>query len=431
MRKSKPIILYLPDLLIEELDKYLIDNPPNFKYHKVFFYYVVHQMTVMQIQYKNEKYFTLNKKYLMTITSSNIDRYIKILANGEFIISDNSYQRGVKSLKYKLNPKFISDVCKIELKSDSKIGEKIVKNLNRKKAHYNRLEPHLKLMKEEFMNVELDYEKATEWVLNNATDSQKLNYLTSLNHLEDSRFRYFKRNKTNRRLDTNLTNFKSDLRQFIKGDYVSIDLKNSQLFLLAILQDSIIYKRDTLCCYLHTDRLLKTFGIKKIRAISKIHQKQEKARMVNFRMFFNAVKNGVLYEEFIELFKGVITRKEVKKLMFKILFSRNEYYSRYKKIIPYESDKRLFRSVYPSVADAVKALKEKDHTKLPIYLQRLESYLFIDCIAKELVRNGIIPLTIHDSVIVRECDQEKAMEIVKRVFKKELGAVPSFKITKL
>ena len=110
MRVSKPIILYLPELLISELDKYLEEYPPNFKYQRIYFYYVIHHLTVMQIQYKNDEYFYLNKTFLSSVTISNIDRYIKILKNGEFIISDNSYSLGVKSLKYKLNTKLIIGV---------------------------------------------------------------------------------------------------------------------------------------------------------------------------------------------------------------------------------------------------------------------------------------------------------------------------------
>ena len=62
----------------------------------------------MQIRHKKDKYFSLNRQFLKSITISNIVRYIKILENGEFIISDNSYTPGAKSLKYKINPKFSS-----------------------------------------------------------------------------------------------------------------------------------------------------------------------------------------------------------------------------------------------------------------------------------------------------------------------------------
>lgn len=68
---------------------------------------------------------------------------------------------------------------------------------------------------------------------------------------------------------------------------------------------------------------------------------------------------------------------------------------------------------------------------MSIFLQRLESYIFIDCIAKELVAAGIIPLTIHDSAIVKAKDKSKALEIMNRVFIDNFGAIPTFDIKQL
>ena len=153
--------------------------------------------------------------------------------------------------------------------------------------------------------------------------------------------------------------------------------------------------------------------------------------MVKLRAFYNSALKGALYDEFVEIHSGDITRNEVKKIMFKVLFSRNQFYLGYKKIIPYERDKEVFASVYPFVSEVVKILKAKDHRTLPIYLQRIESYLFIDCIAKELVDNGIIPFTIHDSVIIKIEHQEKAIEIMNNIFLNQLGVIPSFDIKNL
>lgn len=431
MRVSKSIILYLPELLVRELEKYLKNYPPNFKFDRIYFYYVIHHLTIMQIQYKNSEYQYLDKKYLKSVTISNIDRYIKILVNGEFIITNKSYKPGYHSLKYKLNPKFITGVSKISLDTKSKLGKRIIKNQYNKKAHYNRLEPHLSSMKDELMEMELDYVKANRWIENNSVSSKQISYLTSVNHIEDKRFRYFKRNSTNGRVDTNLTNLKSDLRQFIIGDFVSIDVKNSQPFLLGLVLDNIINNRDTLCCYLEEGKLKETFGIKSIQKILLFHQNQEKSKMVNLLAFYDSVLEGTLYDDFINSFQGEFTREDVKKIMFKVLFSRNQIHCNYKKIIPYEKEKNIFASVYPFVYEAVKILKTKDHRLLPIYLQQLESYLFIDCIAKELVNNGIIPLTIHDSVIVKEEHKLKTLHIINRVFMDQIGVKPSFDIKNL
>ena len=420
--------MYLPDLLIYELDNYLKRNYPKFNIHRVYLYYVVHYITIRQIQYSNKEYFSLDKKYLRSVTCSNIDQYVKILVDGEFIISDKKYTIGQKSLGYKINEKFIKGVNKFKLKTESKFSKRLVKNIYKKKAHYSRLEPYLRLMKGEFMKMELDYNNAYRWAENYPEDAKKLSYFTSINQIEDKRFRYFKRNRTNKRLDTNLTNLKSDLRRYIIGDYVSIDIKNSQPFLLGVFIDNIINISDTYCCYLQVENYTKAFGIKGIKRVLLIHQNQEKAEMVKFRMFYNSVLDGTLYDDFISRYTGKATRNAVKDIMFKVLFSRNECYS---KFIPYEDEKKVFASVYPFVGEVVKALKIKDHSTLPIYLQRFESFLFIDCIAKELVSNGIIPFTIHDSVIVKTKDQQRTIEIMDEVFKEQVGVIPKYKITNI
>ena len=427
MRVYKPIILYLPDLLVKELDKYLIKHPPSFKFQVVYFYFVIHYLTKMQIQYKKDEYFFLNRDYLKTITASNIDRYIKILRAGEFILSDNIYTPGVKRLKYKINEKFIKGLTTLELKQDSKLSKNIINQCYRGKSHYSRLKPYLRAMSNELMKVELDYEKAIKWVETNANDNQKLSYLTSINHIKDKRFRYFKRNKTNKRLDTNFTNLKSDLRQFIIGDYVSIDLKNSQPFLLSVLIDNIINNKDTLCCYLAKKYIVKAFGIKRIKQVLLIRQNQEKHKMAKLSLYNTLVQKGLLYDNLVKDFE--LSRKETKDILLVVFFSRNECETKSGyTITPYKKDKEVFASVFPFVYEIIKALKDKDHRTLPIYLQRLESYLFIDCIAKELVDNGIIPFTIHDSVIVKAEHQAKTIEIMNGVFKKKIGVIPSFEV---
>ncbi|WKK66512.1 hypothetical protein [Lutimonas zeaxanthinifaciens] len=421
----------MPELLITRLRQRLIDKPPYFKYRKEVFYYIVHQLIIIEQIRKKEEYHVLNKSKLRDVTICDPYKYIKYLENGEFIISDNKHQRGKKSKWYKINEKLKQGVIKVVLEPTSKLYKAIIKFQRKRRAHFNRLAPHLKLMKDKFMGMELDYSRAYKWAERCPETAKRYSYITTINNIEDKRFRYFKRNKTNNRLDTNLTNLKSDLRQYMIGDFVSIDVRNSQPFLLAILLQSILYPKGTLCWYLQEGNLAKTFGIRVIERIVLVHQKQEKAEMVNFRSFQDSVVQGQLYDNFIELHSGNIERCQAKEIMFEVLFSQNTIYKHGGKFIPYKEDKRIFARSYPFVAQAVKDLKSKNHKILPIYLQQLESYLFIDRIAKELVENGVIPFTIHDSVIVNASDQEKTLGIMTKLFKEELGLVPALDIKKM
>ena len=99
---------------------------------------------------------------------------------------------------------------------------------------------------------------------------------------------------------------------------------------------------------------------------------------------------------------------------------------------------QVFKTVYPLIYEITKTLKDGDrygenesYKNLSISLQQLESFIFIDVIAKELCENGIIPLTIHDSFIVSKDEAEKAKNIACKVFKTIFGVVPSFSVEAL
>lgn len=416
-------------MFLSDLNQYLISNPPKFSYKKEYFYYIIYYLSEQQNKYKKKEVHRLDLKSLKSVTSSNIRSYITFLKKGEFIITNGSFEAGVKSLEYKINSKYDdSDVSEFELIKSSRLYINITKKLKNKKAHYNRLNPFLKKMCDEIMTLELDYLRAKEWINNNSCGNKKISYLISLNQLEDVRSRYFKRNKTNLRLDTNITNLKKELRSFIKGNYVNIDLKNSQPFLLAILIDNIINGRETLCHQLSKEVFIKHFGVKAFKNILLIHQNQKNQKKVNFKKYYSSVANGNLYESIINASDNNIERDEAKKMMYKILFSKNiEYRNRYK-FIPFKKEKNMFKSIYPFVYEVTEILKEKNHKLLSIFLQKFESYLFIDSIAKELVENGITPITIHDSVMVKVGDQDRTIEIMKSVFLKEIGIIPTLNI---
>ena len=449
MRVSKPIILHLPELMVTRLDECLKVKPPNFKYNRIYFYYIIHYVVIKKSKRKNKgednKYIFINLKKLKNVTVSNIDRYINLLKKYDILISDNSYEPGVKSLKYKLNEKFINKVFELDIPKDSKLSKRLLKKQRLEKSNYCKLDPHLRIMQKEFMKLNFNYGGAYKWIEQNAKPEQKLSYRTVLNQIEDKRFRYFKRNKTNKRLDTNLTNLLTELRPFIIGDYVSIDLKNSQPFILGILIDNILKSKKVLkynkeiikdtyppiCYYLSLSKVSQTFGIIALKRILKFSKNNEILINDTYYDFLNVTKKGTLYEFIIENYHKEIKRKETKKMMFEVLFSRNKYYKNGKLKIPFIQNKKIFASLFPLVSKVVEILKIKTYSDLPIYMQRMESFIFIDRISKELVNSDIVPLTIHDSVIVKAKDQVKTIEIMNNVFMKQIGVIPSFNIEPL
>ena len=375
---------------------------------------------------------TLNLHRIRSASIYNIDKYIKYLINGEFIIRENINDKGTTKPAYKINEKYLGGVYVVNIEPETKLFDKIIKKQRNRKAHFNRLAPHLQQMKDKFMNMDFDYTGAEDWIKSNLSVEKQYYAMVAISQLEDKRFRNFHRNETNNRLDTNLTNLKSDLKQFLIGDYAQIDVKNSQPFLLSYLIQTITTNNTILfSCINGVLDVVKVFGNKTIKKVLKIHHNAKKADLVNLSSYFESVKNGRLYEDFIELTPDDITRDEAKDAMFALMFSQNEIHKGHRRFIPYKKEKEIFASAYPLLYEMIKVLKEKDHTKLSVTLQKIESHLFIDRIAKELVENGIVPLTVHDSVIVERQHADKALQIMKHVFETEIGFVPSFHIDSL
>ncbi len=443
---SRPILIFVPAELLEAVKG---------KRNADAMAYLAHYLLMMpaknkRIHEKYGDYLPLNKQKLNKLLNCNIDSCIKTLLNYELLDCDNQYIPNKKSYHYRIHPKHIHSIAPYEITKDSPLYSKLIKKHRNRKANYNLLPEHLRAMQKHFDKLSFDLDGALKWIADNATEPRKkITYTITAYMMADKRQRFFKRNQTNGRLDTNITNMKSELRRFIAGDFVQIDLKNSQpFFLMAFLKilanffntHSIDYELLTtgipLCSNLDSLDLVKSFGTQSIKEVSKIHKKHDLSKIMNywsadFNKFSQWVTDGILYDKFVKEYGNGITRTEVKKTMFAVLFSQNEYYQGYNRIVPYEKEKKVFASVFPTVAQVVELLKTKEHNQLAIWLQKMESYTFIDCITKELFESGITPITIHDSVLVSPQQKDKALTIIENVFSREFGIIPPFSIEPL
>lgn len=438
MQVKRPIILHIPGFFADELERKLKVEPPKWKYEIFYFYYLAHYLTVKQIQQKKNEFFSINILKLRKSIVWNIDKYIMYLIKGELLKRDN-YTTGQKAYHYKINPEYLSGYKVIELNADNKLFSKIVKSQRLKRTHANRMMPFLKQMNDYFFSIDFDYVAAKNWIESQPNELKKNSYLTALAMLEDKRFRYFKRNKTNKRLDTNLTNLKSELRQFIKGDYVSIDLANSQPFILSQILAKIYFslvKDNTkvipLCMRNLSIDLIKYFGIQSFKDISKFCQNDVKNRNGELLNFKKSCLSGKFYDDFLSAIDiDGLNREHIKKMMFAVLFSQNVIYKNFKPFVPYRKEKTQFAGIYPTVYKMVFELKKKNHAKLAILLQRIESQIFIDTICPGLVELGVVPITIHDSIIVEKKHLNIALNVVKKEFENLFGDVPSFHVKSL
>lgn len=198
-------------------------------------------------------------------------------------------------------------------------------------------------------------------------------YLNSLNSLRNGCYKS-KRNTTNNRLDTNLTNMYSELVNeiCIQNNLVQIDLKNSQFAIL-----SYVLKNEL--------------------------------NSAHFKLFKDLSISGQLYI-FIADKLGLKTKKEGKISMFEIMFSSRKNNT---------SGKKRIRELFPTVIKWIDEYKLQHGDKnFSVMLQIKESEIFIDLLLNKIKSKKFFCLTKHDSVIVHEKDYLEINKIIKECFDK-------------
>ena len=198
----------------------------------------------------------------------------------------------------------------------------------------------------------------------------------------------FRRNTTNFRIDTNLTNLASELRKFIVGyeDMAYLDLANSQPVFFNIL-------------------------------LSQLLDNASDDLRIEIERYRDLTLSGIWYEELAKIYE---TSKDVaKKIWMEIAYSQNKSYKKHKK---------KFRNVFPEISAIIEKYKESNHADFSIELQKIESHVFIDKIAKKMVSEGIVPFTIHDAILVGKEHKERALDIMKVILTNELGGCPVIKV---
>jgi len=244
----------------------------------------------------------------------------------------------------------------------------------------------------------------------------KIYYIAIVNATEP-----FKPCKKNGRIDTNLTSLKSYFKKFIISDVdlYQLDLKNSQPVLFNIILD-IIHKLineeisleevfPTLC---YKNKYIKD-------TISLIYQWVKKdSKWVDILnreipLYKEYTSKGTWYEHLAEIYNShyktdVFDRNMSKSLWMALVYSGN--YSG-----KYNTSKLAFEKEYKGIGKLLRKFKQKEYNQLAICLQQIESEIFIDDIASKLFERGIVPYTIHDSIIVNENQLDEARDVMMEV----------------
>lgn len=199
-------------------------------------------------------------------------------------------------------------------------------------------------------------------------------YMNSIERLKYNSFNV-KRNTTNNRLDTNLTNMASVLVDEIcrQNNLVQLDLSNSQFTLLT-------------------------------------NELEKHLNTADFRLFKELTSSGKLYA-YVAKELGIKNDINGKVLMFEVMFSSHRTNSIFKKKI---------KEIFPSVVGWIDSYK-KEHgdEKFSVMLQLKESSLFVDRIYKRIKKAKILCFSKHDSMIVHKENLELAQQIMQEEFTKD------------
>jgi hypothetical protein len=458
MQKYTSTIVFVPINLpkLEQLVEGTFLNPDRIR---AFLHFIITGMMKAGLTVENDSkhikrngYVPLHSRTILKafLTNSYNDYLIWLISKRIISIrrSDSggrSYIRGQFPQQYKINEKYLSNtfghrIYRKELVEDHKVNKAFCKYYQKEKSEIMSEEStaiYEKLI-EIIKNVKFNVEVAEEFCLK-AKENEIMKYtkgghprpfneyILLLEAWNQGLINWYSVDKFSGRLHTFYTNLWTPLREFCYFEdepnepLISLDISNCQAYLFSIVNAEII------------NDLLPEFAAI-IPILESITDEPD------FKHYAASCAKGQIYEVFSSA-RG-IDRKSAKGEFMEIMFSRVKSYTRKGKEI-----KKIFSGLFPSVFKAFNAIKTLSEKELPfikeLYVnkkgefegkkayhrsfaclnQRLEKNIFINIIAKRMIKDGIMPITIHDSVIIKSKFMLQAIEIINQSFI-ELGVQP-------
>ena len=432
--------IIIPENLKDRIDFNLEHFPPEFSYERHNFYSLVYDIIRSDKKTENQRQWaSLYSLILKKNYGYRYKDYVNYLSNRDIVRINNQYCTN-NSRKYSLNADYsmmITDSSMvIEIPRKSSLFQRHNSNRVSQRRSVLKSESYLKEMSKRFYKMKFDYQSALKELrvnINTFNEKDTLQVYASLFELSDERksFRYFNRSETNFRLHTNLTSLKSGFKRHIDShlSMYQIDLCNSQPFLLTIILNYIVYPRNfnlvPLCFQFNILNDLLTPIRTAIQEDSKLVTTLE----LEVPRFLTHTSSGKWYEHLADIYNryyqtNAFKRAHCKSLWMSIAYSSN-------KASDLRKHKQAFEKEYPAIFKVIRMIKKGEHNRLAISLQQLEAYLFIDQISKELVQNRIVPLTIHDCLIVEEKNLNETLSVASSIMKEYTGMAPSFTTQKL
>jgi hypothetical protein len=435
-------------------------------------------------------YSFLHSKRLKTLFGDEVKIMIDWLKYAGVIESDNHFEIGLRPKGYRLTEKYIHS-APVEKKIKKST---LIKKMKQKSRKQKKTQSKYDYLYTFFDGLEIDKERAERYacdffqnyskeyqgLLEQYNDmiscsrfSQKsikkpkfpisrLNYdLHQIDKIATKDFT-FVQDDTSSRLHTNLTSIRSGLRDFIsyKGEeLVSIDFVNSQpLISSALLNPNFYMSGDvftsnsqtkmmntSICSNISSNYDDMMFNCKDVapNIYDIIQHDVATTSSIMFPEMDVSTENtsGYSYKELCE--KGelyeylervalpsftssnTLSRQEVKGLVFQMMFTSNKFIGQ-----DAAKPKRIFRDLFPNEYKLFASIKRKDHSNLPILLQKIESKLMYERIVARIHNNrpDVPMFTIHDSIVTTVDNQDYVQRVMLEEMKSALGLNAKTKI---
>ncbi len=421
-----------------DLEGFLEKYPPKFKYKIDHFYYIIDYLSKgmdMEDLDNNAGFINMNSKRLQKV-NHNYRQYLDHLLEHRFIRTDKKYIVGEKSFgylvcKYSYHKALVKKVPITDLVLKKKKSIE-VKDFNQKQKE---TEKHYSYLTKWFnKNLQIDVEKAMEKVdelypeqtghirgvkKGSPSDWAKRYKATySIEKIANQNF-YYSVDKNVGRFHSNLTNIKSELRNYITYDgqkLVNIDIKNSQPIFSTLLFEKEFYskKSQNLNIYNITSsfKLLSNNKQSYNNIIIMLVEYLVKVDKQAIQQYLDYVNSGEFYKKISDLLypNKAFAKKHIKELVFTVFFSNNKFMGQ-----PRAKSKKDFKQKFPEIYNVFRIIKKNNHRALSHILQRIESELIINYVAKRISKDKPdLPIfTIHDSIATTVGNEDYVAMVIK------------------
>jgi hypothetical protein len=373
-------------------------------------------ISIVAIHERKDETTTPLKMTYIKFLVPNGDRYLLVLIEMGVIIRSGAYVPGVKSYRYDFSPDYKSRYVSAPL-----TDMRLIRRLNEVQTQFERQGSKLvrgycnQVQYLKKLTLADGYDKYINENYSTETkkDTEKYNaIIASATRIKNGVFKW-KIDQTSGRFHSNVTNMNKDLRPFLRVDekpLCNIDIKNSQPFLSTILLTNPG----------------KVSWMTKNPAFALLLESLKVSMNLDVKNYISLVVSGGIYEHLMAEFAKeglVLTRKETKVQMLRILFARN----RSPKDETNKKCRAIFKDRFPTVHRIFAKVRGNEtgdkftsFSRFAILLQRIESYLILDRILKRVYRElpGVVAITIHDSVMTGVLTSD--VEAVRKIMLEEM-----------